>query len=66
VAGPQLMRRYTNLFISHGQTGRVIADARIKAVALTRSFDAGRIIAADADKAVKISSMELGGMGADV
>jgi succinate-semialdehyde dehydrogenase/glutarate-semialdehyde dehydrogenase len=55
---------YTNLFISHGQTDKLIADARIKGVALTGSVEAGRIIAAGAGKAVKISSMELGGADA--
>jgi succinate-semialdehyde dehydrogenase/glutarate-semialdehyde dehydrogenase len=55
---------YTNLFISHEQTDRLIADPRIKGVALTGSVEAGRIIAAGAGKAVKISSMELGGADA--
>jgi len=55
---------YTNLFISHAQTDKLIADARIKGVALTGSVEAGRIIAAGAGKAVKISSMELGGADA--
>jgi succinate-semialdehyde dehydrogenase/glutarate-semialdehyde dehydrogenase len=55
---------YTNLFVSHGQTDKLIADARIKGVALTGSVEAGRIIAAGAGKAVKISSMELGGADA--
>jgi succinate-semialdehyde dehydrogenase/glutarate-semialdehyde dehydrogenase len=55
---------YTNLFISHGQTDKLIADPRIKGVALTGSVEAGRIIAGGAGKAVKISSMELGGADA--
>jgi succinate-semialdehyde dehydrogenase/glutarate-semialdehyde dehydrogenase len=55
---------YTNLFVSHGQTDQIIADPRIKGVALTGSVEAGRIIAAGAGKAVKISSMELGGADA--
>jgi succinate-semialdehyde dehydrogenase/glutarate-semialdehyde dehydrogenase len=55
---------YTNLFISHAQTDKLIADPRIKGVALTGSVEAGRIIAAGAGKAVKISSMELGGADA--
>jgi len=55
---------YTNLFVSHGQTDKLIADPRIKGVALTGSVEAGRIIAAGAGKAVKISSMELGGADA--
>jgi succinate-semialdehyde dehydrogenase/glutarate-semialdehyde dehydrogenase len=55
---------YTNVFVSHGQTDTIIKDARIKGVALTGSVEAGRIIAASAGKAVKISSMELGGADA--
>ncbi len=55
---------YTNVFVSHGQTDKLIADPRIKGVALTGSVEAGRIIAAGAGKAVKISSMELGGADA--
>jgi len=55
---------YTNLFVSHEQTDKLIADPRIKGVALTGSVEAGRIIAAGAGKAVKISSMELGGADA--
>jgi succinate-semialdehyde dehydrogenase/glutarate-semialdehyde dehydrogenase len=55
---------YTNLFVSHEQTDKLIADPRIKGVALTGSVEAGRIIAAGAGKAVKISSMELGGSDA--
>jgi succinate-semialdehyde dehydrogenase/glutarate-semialdehyde dehydrogenase len=55
---------YTNLFVSHGQTEKLIADPRIKGVALTGSVEAGRSIAAGAGKAVKISSMELGGADA--
>jgi succinate-semialdehyde dehydrogenase/glutarate-semialdehyde dehydrogenase len=55
---------YTNVFVSHGQTDAIIKDVRIKGVALTGSVEAGRIIAAGAGKAVKISSMELGGADA--
>jgi succinate-semialdehyde dehydrogenase/glutarate-semialdehyde dehydrogenase len=55
---------YTNLFVSHEQTDRLIADPRIRGVALTGSVEAGRKIAAGAGKAVKISSMELGGADA--
>jgi succinate-semialdehyde dehydrogenase/glutarate-semialdehyde dehydrogenase len=55
---------YTNVFVSHGQTDKLISDPRIKGVALTGSVEAGRIIAAGAGKAVKISSMELGGADA--
>jgi succinate-semialdehyde dehydrogenase/glutarate-semialdehyde dehydrogenase len=55
---------YTNVFVSHDQTDTIIKDPRIKGVALTGSVEAGRIIAAGAGKAVKISSMELGGADA--
>jgi succinate-semialdehyde dehydrogenase/glutarate-semialdehyde dehydrogenase len=55
---------YTNVFVSHAQTETLIADPRIKGVALTGSVEAGRMIAAGAGKAVKISSMELGGADA--
>ena len=55
---------YTNVFVSHDQTDTLVADARVKGVALTGSVQAGRILAAGAGKAVKISSMELGGADA--
>jgi succinate-semialdehyde dehydrogenase/glutarate-semialdehyde dehydrogenase len=55
---------YTNLFVSHVQTDKIIEDVRIKGVALTGSVEAGRIIAGGAGKAVKVSSMELGGADA--
>lgn len=55
---------YTNLMISHGQSDAVIADPRIKGVALTGSVPAGRSIAAAAGRALKPSSMELGGADA--
>jgi succinate-semialdehyde dehydrogenase/glutarate-semialdehyde dehydrogenase len=55
---------YTNLAISHGQSDDVIADPRIKGVALTGSVAAGRSIAARAGMNLKKSSMELGGSDA--
>ena len=55
---------YTNLIISHGQSDRVVDDARIKGVALTGSVAAGRSIAARAGQNLKPSSMELGGSDA--
>ena len=55
---------YTNLFVTHEQSDRVVDDPRIKGVALTGSVDAGRSIAARAGKNIKISSMELGGSDA--
>ena len=55
---------YTNLLISHDQSGIVIDDPRVKGVALTGSITAGRVIAARAGKNLKPSSMELGGSDA--
>ena len=55
---------YTNLLISHEQSGRLMDDRRIKGVALTGSTAAGRLIAAGAGKNLKPSSMELGGSDA--
>jgi succinate-semialdehyde dehydrogenase/glutarate-semialdehyde dehydrogenase len=55
---------YTNLLISHDQSDRVVDDPRVKGVALTGSVAAGRNIAARAGKALKPSSMELGGSDA--
>ena len=55
---------YTNLLISHDQANHVIDDPRVKGVALTGSAEAGRSIAARAGKALKKTSMELGGSDA--
>ncbi len=55
---------YTNLFISHEQSDRVVDDPRIKGIALTGSVAAGQQVAARAGKNVKVSSMELGGSDA--
>jgi succinate-semialdehyde dehydrogenase/glutarate-semialdehyde dehydrogenase len=55
---------YTNLLISHEQSDRVIADARVKGVALTGSVAAGRNISSRAGTSLKVSSMELGGSDA--
>jgi succinate-semialdehyde dehydrogenase/glutarate-semialdehyde dehydrogenase len=55
---------YTNLFISHEQSDKIVDDPRIKGVALTGSVEAGRVVAARAGTNVKISSMELGGADA--
>jgi hypothetical protein len=41
---------YTNLLISHDQVNRVIDDPRIKGVALTGGVEAGKSVAARADK----------------
>ncbi len=55
---------YTNLFISHEQSARILDDRRIKGVCLTGSVAAGQSIAASAGRNVKPSSMELGGADA--
>jgi succinate-semialdehyde dehydrogenase / glutarate-semialdehyde dehydrogenase len=55
---------YTNLFISKDQVARVIEDPRIRAVALTGSEAAGAVVAAQAGKQLKKSTMELGGSDA--
>lgn len=55
---------YTNLFISHEQSEKIVDDPRIKGVCLTGSVAAGRSIASRAGKNLKVSSMELGGSDA--
>jgi succinate-semialdehyde dehydrogenase/glutarate-semialdehyde dehydrogenase len=52
---------YANVFLTNEQAANVIADHRIKAVALTGSERAGAAVAAAAGKALKKSTMELGG-----
>ncbi len=58
------MGAYTNLFITHAHSDRVIDDPRIRGVALTGGVGAGRQIAARAGQNLKKSSMELGGSDA--
>jgi len=55
---------YTNLFATKDQVARVIADARVRAVALTGSEAAGAVVAAQAGKSLKKSTLELGGSDA--
>jgi succinate-semialdehyde dehydrogenase/glutarate-semialdehyde dehydrogenase len=55
---------YTNLFRSNEQAEHLIDDPRIKGVALTGSERAGSIVAAQAGKNLKKSTMELGGSDA--
>jgi succinate-semialdehyde dehydrogenase / glutarate-semialdehyde dehydrogenase len=55
---------YANVFISNEQAASVIADTRIKGVALTGSDRAGSAVASEAGKALKKNTMELGGSDA--
>jgi succinate-semialdehyde dehydrogenase/glutarate-semialdehyde dehydrogenase len=55
---------YTNLLITKAQVAAVIADKRIKGVALTGSEAAGSEVARQAGAALKKSTMELGGSDA--
>jgi succinate-semialdehyde dehydrogenase/glutarate-semialdehyde dehydrogenase len=55
---------YSNVFATKEQIAKLIADPRVKAVALTGSEGAGSIVAAQAGKNLKKSTMELGGSDA--
>jgi succinate-semialdehyde dehydrogenase / glutarate-semialdehyde dehydrogenase len=55
---------YTNLFVSKEQIASLIADPRIRAVALTGSEGAGAVVATLAAKHLKKSTLELGGSDA--
>jgi succinate-semialdehyde dehydrogenase/glutarate-semialdehyde dehydrogenase len=57
---------FKNLYLPHNLTEYVINDPRVRGVALTGSEEAGAIIAAYAAKAVKKSTLELGGSDAFV
>jgi succinate-semialdehyde dehydrogenase/glutarate-semialdehyde dehydrogenase len=52
---------WTNVFITNEQSAKVIADSRIRGVALTGSERAGSAVASEAGQALKKSTMELGG-----
>lgn len=52
---------WTNLFISSDQVANIIADDRVQGAALTGSEKAGSIVAAQAAKHIKQSTLELGG-----
>ena len=52
---------WTNVFITNEQSANIIADSRIRGVALTGSERAGSAVAAEAGQALKKSTMELGG-----
>ncbi|QDQ86675.1 NAD-dependent succinate-semialdehyde dehydrogenase [Alcaligenaceae bacterium SJ-26] len=55
---------FINLYATRGQIERIINDPRVHGVALTGSEGAGAIVAAQAGKALKKSTMELGGADA--
>ena len=55
---------YTNVFLSNDQAATAVADPRIKGVALTGSERAGAAVASEAGKALKKTTMELGGSDA--
>jgi len=55
---------YTNLFVSRHQIAKLIEDQRIRGVALTGSEAAGAVVAAQAGKQLKKTTMELGGSDA--
>ena len=55
---------YTNLFATKDQVAQIIEDPRIRAVALTGSEAAGAIVAAQAGKQLKKTTLELGGSDA--
>ena len=55
---------YTNLFVSKEQISSLIADPRVRAVALTGSEAAGAVVATQAAQHLKKSTLELGGSDA--
>jgi succinate-semialdehyde dehydrogenase/glutarate-semialdehyde dehydrogenase len=57
---------FKNLYATRKQVEFILSDPRVRGVALTGSEDVGAIIAAQAGKALKKSTMELGGADAFV
>lgn len=57
---------FTNLFPTHEQVEAIIAHPLVRGVALTGSEGAGAVVAAAAGKALKKSTLELGGADAFV
>lgn len=55
---------FTNLYLSHAHSEIILNDPRVHGVALTGSEGAGAIIASIAAKALKKSTLELGGSDA--
>src|SRR5262249_57062793 len=54
---------WTNVFITNEQSARIIADNRIRGVALTGSERAGSAVASEAGQAPKKKKKETGGNG---
>jgi succinate-semialdehyde dehydrogenase/glutarate-semialdehyde dehydrogenase len=57
---------FTNLYATRDQVARIIADDRVRGVALTGSEGAGAVVAQQAAAALKKSTLELGGADAFV
>jgi succinate-semialdehyde dehydrogenase/glutarate-semialdehyde dehydrogenase len=57
---------FTNLYATRDQLELIINDARVRGVALTGSEKAGQVVATQASKALKKSTLELGGNDAFV
>ncbi|BCI67659.1 NAD-dependent succinate-semialdehyde dehydrogenase [Acetobacter aceti] len=55
---------FQNLYPSHDQVSRIIADHRVRGLALTGSEGAGARLASEAGQALKKCTMELGGADA--
>lgn len=55
---------FRNLYPSHAQVSRIVADHRVRGVALTGSEGAGAKVASEAGLALKKCTMELGGADA--
>lgn len=55
---------FKNLYATRAQINQILADPRVQGVALTGSEEAGAIVAAEAAKVLKKSTMELGGADA--
>ena len=57
---------FRNLYATRNQVNTIIADSRVRGVALTGSEGAGQVVASQAGKAMKKSTLELGGADAFV
>lgn len=57
---------WQNLYATHAQADRIIADPRVRAVTLTGSWQAGSHVAEQAGKALRKTVLELGGSDAFV